>query len=59
MDIKEVIEALEKLYNRYWSIHNTLISEDKDNKEADKYFTYCYVLFCVIRQLKNNFKEEL
>ncbi len=59
MDIEEAIEALKKAYNRYWSILNILLSEDKYNKEVDKYFVYCYQLDCTIKSLKRVFKEEL
>lgn len=56
MDIKEVIEALEKLYNRYWSI---VILSDNYSKEVKKYFAYCSELSYVIRRFKEIFKEEL
>lgn len=57
MDIKEAIKGLNKLKEKYWSIYN--IAKYNDKKEADKYMTYSYVLYCVIRQLEINFKEEL
>lgn len=59
MDIKEVIEALEKLYNRYWSITNILASSKNYSKEAKKYFIYCTEISYVIKRLKEIFKEEL
>lgn len=59
MDIKEVIKALEKLYNRYWSITNILASGEDYRKEAKKYFIYCSELSYVIKRLKDIFKEEL
>lgn len=57
MDIKEAIEGLNKLKVKYWSMYN--ISKNNDKKEADKYMTYSYILYYVIRQLEINFREEL
>lgn len=57
MDIKEAIEGLNKLKEKYWSMYN--ISKNNDKKEADKYMTYSYILYYVIRQLEINFREEL
>lgn len=60
MDIKEAIEDLEKVYNRYWSICSILMAKSPlDDKEWQKYYKYCDILHSTIKKLKRDFKEEL